>query len=231
MKETDDKTPADRPSGITPAAAAVVPGAAASGTPAPAGPITKLANPGADLPEPAELSLAHVQAMHDRLVRARGELRDLHERMGGLRGDLDGIAKMLRDEVLPQMNDLAGVVDSHADLLNGLDKAIADMGQRVAPLRRGETERRLPAAPAAPGITEAELLEQPGAFEAGKVTDVRGPLVDVTVDPSVVGTTVHQLPSGGELQINVRRAPPVDGAGGGMIRDGRRIVPGGTRRG
>lgn len=196
----------------------------------------------ADEGPPTTVSLDVVTAMHQRLVQARGQLRDLDQRSASFRADVDAIGKMLRDEVLPQINDLHATVTEHADLLDGLGQVIEQLGAKVAPLRRGEVERRLPEAPgntasSSPPDLEATALEQPGAFQAGKVTPVGPPidpskvLTELRVDPSKVGKQVVQLPSGGELEINVRRPPAAPApAGGGVLRDGRRTT-GGTRRG
>lgn len=204
-----------------------------------AGPAADTATAG-DAP-PQTVSLDVVTAMHGRLVQLRTELRDLVDHVAKLDQLHTSIAKMVGDEIAPELSDLKATVTEHAEQLDGHEGALAEIGRRLGQgPRRGEMDRRLPStpaislslgnsAPATPGNTDLEVLSRPSAYEAGKVT----PLTEVQIDPSKVGTQIVRLPSGGELQVNVRRpdGQPGDQPVTGYIRDGKPTAGARTRRG
>lgn len=220
----EEKTPADRPVPPEPpaeaAGSAEAPAAAAPVIPAP----TSTPAP-ADPEAPAEVSLAHLTAMHRRILSLQADQVATDERLAAhekqLKASHDWITAAL-DQLGPAIANLAATLSDHGDVIEDVLRRIGIVAANQAPTTRGE--RKLPSA-AAGSARGAPTLEAGSTGAPLAPGETRA--TDLLVDPQQLGTQVHTLPGGQEVEINVRR-PPGDR---GILRDGRRTGGGGIRRG
>jgi hypothetical protein len=173
----------------------------------------------------------------DRLDAIEIELRSRYlitkQQLDAVGAEVASLVKMIRDEVIAQIDDLAATVGHHADTLDLHASTVAELATTVGrgaapppPTNRGDVgQRRLPGAPELDSASSALPNLELGAAPVDTIDHDAGTL---TLDTKRPGQRTFPLKTGGELVVNVRRpAPP---RAGGMLRDGR-PTGGGTRRG